>query len=44
MKGNHQMNAPASAAVSPEVLAQVFLEARSVNRFTERPVSPETLR
>jgi len=38
------MNAPASAAVSPEVLAQVFLEARSVNRFTDRPVSPETLR
>ncbi|HET7776602.1 MAG TPA: malonic semialdehyde reductase [Azospira sp.] len=27
-----------------DVLAQAFLEARSFNRFTERPVAPETLR
>lgn len=34
------MNAP----VAPEILAQTFLEARTFNRYTDRPVSPETLR
>lgn len=29
---------------TPEILAQVFTAARSFNRFTDRPVSPETLR
>lgn len=29
---------------TPEVLAQAFTAARSFNRFTDRPVSPETLR
>ncbi len=33
------MKSPAA----PEILAQAFLDARSFNRFADRPVSPETL-